>query len=237
MVSLIMSALNDLLIPQVRVVVLTANGKFFCTGMDLGASNQKNMQQELQSGKENEGLKLWETLRKFPKPIIARINGPAMGGGWGLLFTTDIRIAVQDAWFSFSEVKRGVVPAIISAYVVPEFGTFRAKQLFLTGEKVSASQAMEYGFLSQVVADEESLDIATKKYIDILLESGPKAMEIIKEAVYHVNNHSHQENLTYVNSIFQKHVITSEEARYGIMCFMNRQKPNWTQFYLDKAKL
>jgi len=223
--------------PQVRVVVLTASGKFFCTGMDLGASNQRDMQDQLQSGKENEGLKLWQTLKQFPKPIIARINGPAMGGGWGLLFTTDIRIAVKDAWFSFSEVKRGVVPAIISAYVVPELGSFRSRQLFLTGEKITAKQALDYGFLSDVVLDEEGLNVATEKYVNILLESGPKAMAVIKELVHFVENHPHPENLNNVNIIFQKYVLSSEEARYGIMCFMNRQKPDWTQFHKDQAKL
>jgi len=180
---------------------------------------------------------LWQALKTCPKPIISRINGPAMGGGWGLLFATDIRIAVRDAWFSFSEVKRGVVPAIISAYVVPELGPFRAKQLFLTGQRVSANQAYEFGFLSEVVPDEATLDVATKKYIDTLLESGPRAMEIIKETVHYIDNHTHQENLAHVNSIFQQFVVTSEEAKYGITCFANKQKPDWTQFYKNKAKL
>ena len=160
-----------------------------------------------------------------------------MGGGWGLLFTTDVRIAVKDAWFSFSEAKRGVVPAIISAYVVPELGPFRAKQLFLTADRISAHRALEVGCLSEVVEDEAALDAVTKKYVDMLLESGPKAMEVIKDTVHYVANNSHDANLKYVGDLFQKYVVTSEEAKYGIMCFMQRKKPNWSEFYKNKAKL
>jgi len=160
-----------------------------------------------------------------------------MGGGWGLLFTTDIRISIKSAWFSFSEVQRGVVPAIISAYVVPELGLFHSRQLFLTGEKVSASRVHQMGVLSEVVDDDEALDKVTQKYIDALLGSGPRAMEVIKEVVHHVGNHSHDENLAYVPKIFQEYVLMSEEARYGITCFIQRQKPDWTEFYNNKAKL
>jgi len=204
--------------------------------MDLGKVNQQEMKTRLSSaGKE--AIQLWETLRNYPKPIIARINGSAMGGGWGLLFTTDIRIAQKSATFSFSEVKRGIVPAIISAYVVPELGQFRAKQLFLSGERISASRAYEIGFLTEVVEDEEALDKATNKYINMLLENGPSAMAQIKESVHTICNNKHEENILHVLEVFDKSVVTSEEALYGIMCYTQHKTPNWGEFYKNKAKL
>ncbi|KAL6053430.1 hydroxymethylglutaryl-CoA lyase, variant 3 [Balamuthia mandrillaris] len=91
--------------PQVRVVVITGAGKYFCTGMDLGSSNQKNMQERVGT---NDGVaasvQIYETLKACPKPIITKINGGALGGGFGLVFTSDIRIASKKAWFWFAEV-------------------------------------------------------------------------------------------------------------------------------------
>jgi len=126
----------------VRVIVVTGAGSYFCTGMDLGGGDQASMSQKL-----DEGISFYERLRNCKKPLVARINGPALGGGWlpafwlsiewwscvvsligfmctrrGLVFAADIRVATKDAWFCFSEVKRGLVPAVISAYIVPQIG-------------------------------------------------------------------------------------------------------------------
>eukprot|EP01124_Arcella_intermedia_P035986 TRINITY_DN9321_c0_g1_i2.p1 TRINITY_DN9321_c0_g1~~TRINITY_DN9321_c0_g1_i2.p1 ORF type:complete len:161 (-),score=27.29 TRINITY_DN9321_c0_g1_i2:48-530(-) len=160
-----------------------------------------------------------------------------MGGGWGLLFTTDIRLAVRSAEFSFSEVKRGIVPAIISAYVVPQLGPFHAKQLFLTGEKISAEKAQEIGFLSGVVDTEEELDRETLRYVRVVLGNGPGAMSHVKSAVQFVSTHAHPENLRYVQELFDAAVVTSPEALYGMACFMQKAQPDWTQFLREQAKL
>lgn len=94
MFGLLVSSLESLRDnPQVRVIVLTASGKYFCTGMDLGAANQKDMQGKAKAGATDVAA-VFEVLRNYPKPIVARINGPALGGGWGVLFSTDIRYAV-----------------------------------------------------------------------------------------------------------------------------------------------
>ncbi|CAG8785455.1 16465_t:CDS:1, partial [Racocetra persica] len=116
---------------SIRIIVITGAGKFFCTGLDLQISS--TIPEELSNIFEI-GYRFYKTIKDCPKPVIAKINGPALGGGLGLVFTTDIRITLKDAYFSFPEVKRGVVPAIISRYVVPEIGLFKAKQYMLTGE-------------------------------------------------------------------------------------------------------
>jgi len=181
---------------------------------------------------------VFETVRNYPKPIVAKINGPALGGGWGILFCTDIRIAARSSWFQFSEVKRGIVPAIISAYVVPMIGQFHAKQFFLTGERVTAQRSYEVGFLTELAEDDAQLDLLTDKYVQHLLSSGPNAMSVIKEAVRHNIDHTHEENVAYVKKLFASGLVTgSDEALYGISCFVQKKQPNWTEFYEKKAKL
>jgi methylglutaconyl-CoA hydratase len=143
------------------------------------------------------------------------------------------------------------VPAIISAYVVHDLGQFHAKQFFLTGEKITAQKALEVGFLTEVAEDEAELgklvqvrldltmkDKLTAKYVDMLLKSGPNAMTVVKEAVRHHVDHPHAENLAYVTQLFASGLVTgSEEALYGIGCFVSKKEPNWTEFYEKKAKL
>jgi len=212
--------------------VLTGAAKFFCTGMDLTPSNQSDMQSRVSSGEAPAmAIQLYETLKQFPKPVVARINGPALGGGWGLLFCCDIRISIDSAWFAFTEVKRGIVPAIISAYVVPELGPFQARKLFLTGERVSARQGKEIGFLSDVASTPDELDHLVAKYVEQLLENGPKAMKIVKQAVAHHVAHSHEENVKHVKELFEKYVVTSKEAKFGMEAFRKKEKPDWTAFY------
>ncbi|KAL6041647.1 ClpP/crotonase [Balamuthia mandrillaris] len=212
--------------PQVRVIVITGAGKYFCTGMDLGSSNQKSMQERVgTSDGVAASVQIYETLKACPKPIITKINGGALGGGFGLVFTSDIRIASKKAWFWFAEVKRGLAPLIISAYIVPQIGTFQAKQWMLTGRKISATEAMRLGFIT-AVADEGKLDEVTQQYVKELLGSAPKAMRLVKESVEHVANHPHEANIEYVTKNFPA-MLQSEEALYGMSCFMQRKQPDW----------
>ncbi|ELR17110.1 enoylCoA hydratase/isomerase, putative [Acanthamoeba castellanii str. Neff] len=208
--------------------------------MDLGGGNQADMSQQLEQGTGPAGaIELYERFRNCTKPLIARINGPALGGGWGLVFTADIRVATKDAWFWFAEVKRGLVPAIISAYIVPQIGAFRAKEYMLTGKKMSAQKAYELGFVSALVENEQELDAKVNEYVEELLSSAPTAMADIKHLVNHVSSHSHEDNLNEVEKVFGK-MVHSEEALYGMSCFAQKKKPDWAAFHnneKDKAKL
>jgi len=122
------------------------------------------------------------------------------------------------------------VPALISAVIVPQIGSFQAMQFMLTGQKVSAQRAYELGFISAVANDDEDLNKIAQKYIDELLENGPEAMGNIKDTVYYVASHSHAENVGFVKNMFDK-TVHSKEALYGMQCFVQKQKPNWTEFH------
>ncbi len=145
------------------------------------------------------------------------------------MFTSDIRVATKDSWFCFAEVKRGLVPAIISAYIVPQIGAFRAKEFMLTGEKVSAQRAYELGFISAVAENEAHLDRIVQEYVEALCTSAPQAMQDVKHLVNHVASHSHESNLSEVAKVFNK-MVHSPEALYGMTCFVQKQQPDWSAF-------
>jgi len=224
---------------SVRVVILTGNGKYFCTGMDLSAglqaqeenknSNSESGNQSPRSPVKQPFIELLERIRNLPKPVVCRINGPAMGGGLGLIFATDVRLSVPSMHVSFPEVKRGIIPAMISAYIVPELGIFRSRQLMLTGQRVSAQEFFQMGVLSGIAENDsmEALDRLVDVYVKELLSSGPNAMAKVKNLIRYVSTHSHSDNLSFVEQEFNQ-VVQSEEASYGMGCFLRRETPDWS---------
>lgn len=240
------STMNELLLSylhqlekdnEVRVIVLTGAGKFFCTGMDLSmaASGDNDLDASF-----TKGIQVFETLYRFPKPIIARINGPCLGGGVGLVFTTDIRVAHQDVYFALTEVKRGIIPAIISQYIVPELGPQRTREYMLTGRRVGTQEAIP--FLSKISTTAEQLDEQVKIYSDMLLESAPGAMADIKRLVETISSGAESQRAPRIKEDVKKaylNMMQSEEAAYGIMSFMTKKKPDWSSFAKDNinAKL
>lgn len=224
---------------SVRVLVLTGAGKFFCTGMDLSASSKSvDDPQQVREG-FRKGLRVFDALYHFPKPVIARVNGPALGGGVGLIFTTDFRVvAEEETYVALTEVKRGIIPAIISQYLVPELGRQRAREWMLTGRRVPAREAAAYW---TSVVPRNQLDQGVQKVIDMLVESAPGASADIKRLVHAIstggNPEQHQQHVQQsVEDAYLK-MMQSDEAVFGIMAFLNKEKPDWNQFLKDKAKL
>ncbi|KAJ3227586.1 hypothetical protein HDU78_009976 [Chytriomyces hyalinus] len=215
----------------VRVLVLTGKGKFFCAGMDLASA---------QSAPEFEPSRaVFERVASFPKPTIARINGGALGGGVGVAFCTDIRIADSNAaYFQFAEVSRGLVPAIISLYIVPQLGPSLSRQFFLTGEKISTQQLLQAGCLAAAVPT-AALDDTVAAYSKMLLAGGPGAQKTIKRLISVVGNSNatEQEKNQTVKAVFEG-MLQSEEAAYGMQAFLSKRAPNWAEFLKEsKSKL
>jgi methylglutaconyl-CoA hydratase len=212
--------------PLVLVVVLraVAGSKYFCTGMDLAAA-----------GENREGLKdnVFDALNNFSKPLIGRINGPALGGGIGLLFSCDVRVMVESTYLSFAEVKRGLVPALISALIAPQLGLFKSKQYMMTGERISSHQLQSDGQVSQIVADETELDEAVRKYVQLFLEAAPEAVKDVKQLTKYLHYHSEEQNAVYVKELFQK-MMNSAEARHGLLAFSQKQRPDWLAYTQSK---
>lgn len=221
--------------PEVRVLVLTGAGKYFCTGMDLSGGG--GLDPETVKAGFAKGLLVFDAFYRFPKPVIAKINGPCYGGGVGLVFTTDIRVAVNDAFFSLTEVKRGIIPAIISQYIVPEIGVQRSKEYMLTGRKVTVQEA---DFISKKVNDHQELEKEVQSYVDSLVDSAPGAMSNIKrlvDGVYHGASQGRINDIrNHVRDAYLE-MMQSDESVFGISAFLSKEKPDWNQFLKDKAKL
>ncbi|CAG8494409.1 2501_t:CDS:1 [Diversispora eburnea] len=206
--------------PSVRIIVVTGTGKYFCTGLDLKGHNV-NIE---------EGIRFFQTVKECPKPVIAKINGPAFGGGVGFMFTMDIRIALSNAYFSFKEVKRGLVPAIISQYIIPEVGIFKTKQFMLTGEIISTDQALSSNFLTCTAKNLKELDNKVNKYINELLSSAPGAMSTIKKLVKVVNSNNDENiKINYIKQVFSD-MMNSEEVAFGLNALRKKEQPNWSKF-------
>ena len=158
----------------IRSVVVTGSGKAFCAGADL---KSKGIAGHGPGG--DTFVDVLKLMRHGGKPVIAAVNGAAFGGGLGLVAAADIAIAAAGAKMSFSEVRIGVIPAIISVVVLPKLGEHHAMRLFLTGERFTSEEALSYGLLHAVVPEEE-LAARVQTELDAIHLGGPKALEAAK---------------------------------------------------------
>jgi methylglutaconyl-CoA hydratase len=212
----------------IRVLVLTGQGKSFCAGADLNWMRDiinYSFEENLRESRELADL-IYQ-LDELPLPTIARINGATIGGGNGFHAACDIAIASEEAIFSLSEVKIGLIPAVISPYVIRRIGESRARQYFLTGERISAKRAEEIGLVHRVVPA-LSLDEAVAETIKMLLSSGPQAIRRSKEIIQKVPRMSLEEAREYTARIIAELRI-SPEGQEGMAAFLEKRKPRWAQ--------
>lgn len=212
------AAMDDV---NVRVVVLTGAGPAFCAGADLKAGGV----QSSGAATEHPFVRVLKAIWESPKPVIGRINGHAFGGGLGLTAACDLTVAVDSARFSFSEVRIGVIPAMISVVVIPKIGIQNAMWLFLTGERFSAGSAREYGLLHRVVAEGE-LDAAVAAIIDMICLGGPTAVREAKQLVRRVPLLPMDDAFRYTSELIGS-LFAGEEALEGMQAFVEKRKPKW----------
>jgi len=213
---------------KIKIIILTGKGKSFCAGADLNwmksmvdYSMEKNIEDSTLL------LNLFESIFNCPKPVIARINGHAFGGGIGLFAVCDIIIAIPNCKFAFSEVKLGIIPAVISTYVVRRIGISNMRRLFLTGERFDSNYAKEIGLIDYVFSENE-LDNEIDKYVNILLSSGPNAISEIKKLVDSYETMKLEKYKKYtVQKISELRV--SKEGQEGINSFLEKRKPKWSE--------
>ena len=211
-------ALSD---PAVRCVVLTGSGPAFCAGADL-----KSPPGQVVDGRA--GVSLAEVLvhiQDASKPVIAAVNGAAFAGGLGLIAASDIVVAVEDAPFSFSEVRIGVIPAVISVVCLPKLGIHHGMKLFLTGERFSGAQAVALGLVHRAVPRAE-LQAAVQAEIDMLCLGGPSALAECKRLVRRVPQLPRDEALREASE-WSARTFRSAEAAEGMAAFREKRKPAW----------
>ncbi|MFN2163375.1 MAG: enoyl-CoA hydratase-related protein [Candidatus Promineifilaceae bacterium] len=211
---------------EVRIVVLTGSGRSFCAGADLAsmrAAAEFDYDQNVAGGQAIFDLML--TVDSCPKPVIGRINGAAFGGGLGLICCCDIAVAVDRAKFAFSEVRLGVVPAVISPFVLRKIGSGHARRLFLTGERFDAAEAYHIGLVHQIVAEAE-LDEAVAAQVTMLLQGAPGAQTAVKELLSRVESLPLGDRRSYTAELLAGR-RASVEGREGMSAFLQKRKPEW----------
>jgi len=168
-----------------------------------------------------------KTIWNAPKPVIGRINGHAFGGGLGLTAACDLTLAADTATFAFSEVRVGVIPAIISVLCIPKLGVQNAMWLFLTGERISAARAAEVGLVHRAVPAAE-LDTAVDEVIGLVRLGGPNALREAKRLVRRVPTLSLDEGFRETTATSLA-LFASDEAAEGMGAFVQKRKPRWAE--------
>jgi methylglutaconyl-CoA hydratase len=213
---------------QVRVVVLGGRGPSFCAGADLqwmkaaaGFTREENL-------REAQALAdLFFTVYNSPKPIVARVQGAALGGGSGLVAASDIPIAALGTQFGFTEVRLGIVPAVISPYVIGKIGESAARELFLTGERFEAVRAAEIGLVRAAVPLED-LDAAVEGRVQELLQAGPRAVAEAKALIREVAWRRVEDVQRYTVERISD-LRASPEGQEGMRAFLEKRKPSWVR--------
>lgn len=211
---------------ELRVVVITGEGKSFCAGADLNWMRSVVDQTFDENLNESNRLAdLFYKIYSFKLPVIGKINGAAIGGGTGFVAVCDIAVAAESAKFSFSEVKIGVVPACIGPYVIKKMGEGKARELFITGERMKGPRAFEVGLVNKTVPDEQ-LDDEIESLIKVILSSGPEAVAMAKKLVSEVPQMTPEQFKPYTAEMIARLRI-SDEGQEGMDAFLNKRKPKW----------
>ena len=211
---------------DVRVVVLAAEGKSFCSGGDLNWMKEQASKDRLGKIKESSELALMlRELDELPKPLIGRIHGPAYGGGVGLISVCDICIATKICNFALTETRLGLIPATIGPYVINRLGESNARQVFMNAKVFSAKKANKLGLISTVVKASE-LDQAVESEIDAFLQCAPGAVAQAKSLCRYLARNSNENQLQYTAEKLAGRWET-HEAQQGINAFFNREKAPW----------
>jgi methylglutaconyl-CoA hydratase len=216
LISELYEAFTD--VGDARAIVLSGEGASFCAGADvewMRSSVRLTYDENVQDARRLR--EMLETVDRCPAPVVVRVHGHALGGGAGLVACADVAIAAPDAVFAFSEVKLGVIPAVISPFALRKIGASAARRYFLTGERFDAETALRVGLVHGVAAD---VDAAVAEVVDELLAAGPEATRAAKRLV-----HDRPDAAATERRIAERR--TSDEGQEGLRAFLDKRKPSW----------
>lgn len=212
--------------PAVRVIILTGTGRVFCSGADLKEQRIEPARGAADAPVTASFPEIMSLIWESPKPVICRMNGTARAGGLGLVASCDFAIAPLTASFAFSEVRLGVVPAMISVPVLRRLPARAASEYLMTGEVFDARKAQEIGLINRAVP-EEDLDLTVRHYAEMLAKGGPEALAITKRLLRELPAVSFDEGMRQMAALSAQR-FTSDEGQEGIAAFMEKRPPKWT---------
>ena len=212
----------------VRIVVLSGAGKSFSAGADLnwmkrmaGFSREENERDAMQLGA------LMRTLAHLRKPTLARVQGAAYGGGVGLVACCDIAVATHTATFSLTEARLGLIPAVISPYVVAAIGERAARRYFTTAERFDAAEAWRLGLVHELAPDDDEMDAKLGEVVEALLACGPAAQREAKELIRAVSGRPVTGELIQDTAERIARIRSSPEGREGVNAFLEKRRASW----------
>jgi methylglutaconyl-CoA hydratase len=210
----------------VRAVVLAGAGPSFCAGADLewmrrmaGFSHQENLDDA------SDMARMFHTLDRLPMPVVGRVQGAALGGGTGLAAICDIVVAADDAVFGLTEVRLGLIPAVIAPFVIGKIGRSAARELFLTGARFGAERARALGLVHAVVPSAD-LDATVTAYVDDLLAGAPGAISAAKHLIAECCRRPASDTALFCAEAIAARRV-SPEGQEGIRAFLEKRRPNW----------
>jgi methylglutaconyl-CoA hydratase len=211
---------------RIRLVVLTGEGSSFCAGADIGYMRETadfSYEENLEDARRL-AMMFW-AIDECPKPVVAKVQGVAMGGGAGLVAVADVAVADSEARFAFSEVRLGIAPATISPFVVRKIGASHARSLFVTGERFDAERAREIGLVHSVVS-RDGLDESVEEKVGELLEGGPVAQATMKALLRRLETTEPMEAPGLTARVISE-LRTGEEGQEGLAAFIEKREPRW----------
>lgn len=216
--------------PNVRVVMLAAEGKSFSAGADLNWMKRMAGYERAENLEDAKNLgKLMATLYRMRQPTVAIVQGPAYGGGVGLVAACNIAIASESATFCLSEVRLGLIPAVIGPYVIEAMGERQAMRYMLTAEKFSAREAMRLGLVHDVVPADVLQD-RQNEIVEDLLKGGPKALSEVKNLVSYITNSATQDEKVVRDTAGHiARVRATDEGQEGVAAFLEKRKAKWVR--------
>jgi methylglutaconyl-CoA hydratase len=210
-----------------RVLVLAGRGPAFCAGGDLARMEKAAKMTKARSRREaGRFAKLLYRMHLYPKPIVARVHGPAFAGGMGLVAASDLVVVAEEAEFALPETRIGLVPAMISPYLVRAMGAQQARRYMLTGERLTAREAHRIGFAHECVPAAE-LDAAVERICARLAQAGPEALARSKKLLQRVVGAAITQELANETAAVLAETRAGSEAREGIRSFLEKRKPSW----------
>jgi methylglutaconyl-CoA hydratase len=213
---------------EVRVIILTGSGPSFCAGADLAymrAAADYDFERNVADGEAI--YNLMATVDRCPKPVVGRINGAAIGGGVGLVSGCDVVVAVEDAVFAFSEVRLGLVPAVIAPFVINKIGAGSARELFLTAARFGARDAQRIGLVDHVVPEAE-MDKIVSGIVETLLLGAPGAQAAAKELIRAMTWQPEIDQRAFAAELIASRRASSE-GKEGMNAFLEKRKPSWQE--------
>jgi methylglutaconyl-CoA hydratase len=211
---------------SLRLVLLTGEGKSFCAGADLNWMKQMKNYSDDENYQDSLALaKMFQVINNFSKPVLGRVNGAALGGGLGLVSVCDYVLAVKSAKFGFTEVQLGLIPAVISPFVIAKIGESNARAYFLSGERFSTQLAYEIGLVHQICPLDD-LDTSTERLIDKFLKAGPKAAVKAKSLVKNILELPADQITDYTCKAISKARVETE-GQEGMTALLEKRAPRW----------